>query len=533
MSFRYRFIDLASITEETDLLSAVAPPASGVHAFALYGQPLAPLKYVVQHLRKIGAQTLLVQDSVRDPDFLAEHEAFYSKQHRVISRLCWRVHAFAAATPVVEQDGPLTARVVLEFLDTLPTPDRQYLGFVTIRPLRHAPVGASILRPSHDDDVTCHEQFPVHIAGRDFQVSGTPYLQQDNAVGACAQASIWIALRTQMKRVGNTAYTPAELTRAATRYMALDRVFPNRHGLVIEQMLEAIRSSGHDPLTLECEAVPPLRGTTAPQVIEQVLPYIESGLPVIATLFPKSGGHAVVCIGRQISAQPAVDTSRDLRPLGIRYRVASDWVERLVIHNDNTGPYLPLGPGDRESNEYCLEHARNLIVPLPETVHMTAKEAEQAALKALAYSCFFLSQYDTERQPRLKPEGEIVLRTVLVRRHAFRRWALEDAELDPVLTDWYRTIELPRLVWFVELHDATLYDPRSPNTRSRIGEIVLDASADSLHGDVTLSARVSRSVLPSYKGPQGLLFLDGGAEAEQLLILETSAPGKSLAVPWE
>lgn len=72
--------------------------------------------------------------------------------------------------------------------------------------LDEAQIGASILLPSHDDDVTCHEQFPVHIAGRAFWVSGTPYLQQDNAVGACAQASIWIALRTQMKRVGIQPY---------------------------------------------------------------------------------------------------------------------------------------------------------------------------------------------------------------------------------------------------------------------------------------------------------------------------------------
>jgi hypothetical protein len=533
MSFRYRFIDFASVTDDSELLNAIAPPASGMQAFALIGQPFSPFKHVVQHLRKIGAQTLLVQDSVRDPDFLAEHEAFYSKQHRVIPRLCWRLHAFAAAAPALGNQGLPPAKAVLEYLDTLVDPDKQYLGFITIRPLRHAPIGASILSPSHEADVTCHERFPVHIAGRTFHVSGTPYLQQDNAVGACAQASIWTALRTQMKRVGNTAYTPAELTRAATRYMAIDRVFPGRQGLVIEQMLEAIRSSGHDPLTLTCESVSSSAPTTAAQVIEQAMPYVESGLPVIATLFPRSGGHAVVCIGRQLTASSVVDTSRDSTPLGIRYRVASDWVEALVIHNDNTGPYLPLGSGNRASNEYCLEHTRNLIVPLPETVHMTAKEAEQAALKALAYSCFFLSQYDSTKPPKLKPEGNIVLRTLLVRRHAFRRWAYEDAEIDAALKDWYRTIELPRLIWLVEIHNADLYNPRNPDACSRIGEIVIDASADSLHGDVTLSARLSRHVLPSYAGPEGLLLVDSSDESEQLLKLASGTLGKALAIPWE
>ncbi|WP_457328955.1 hypothetical protein [Rhizobacter sp. P5_C2] len=531
MGLRYRFIDFASIADESELLRAIAPPASEMQAFALIGQPIVPFQHVVQHLRKIGAQTLLVQESVRDPDFLAEHEAFYSKQHRVISRLCTRLHAFGAPAPVLQNGLALDARAVLAFLDTLADPDRQYLGFVTIRPLRHAPIGASILMPSNAADVTCHERFPVHIAGRTFQVCGTPYLQQDNAVGACAQASIWIALRTQMKRVGNTAYNPADLTRAATRYLALDRVFPGRQGLVIEQMLEAVRSSGHDPLTLTCDPLPPGVTPTAAQVIEQAAPYIESGLPVIGTLFPRSGGHAVVCIGRQLAGRPVVDSSRTVTPLGIRCRPASDWIEALVIHNDNTGPYLPIAKGDPKSNDYCLEHAKNLIIPLPETVHMTAKEAEQAALKALAFTCVLLSRYDTSKQVlRLSPEIDIVLRTFLVRRHAFRRWALEDGELDPVLKDWYRTIELPRLVWFVELHDANLFDPRNPGTCSRVGEVVLDASADTLNGDVTLTARLSCHLLPSYSVPQALLVLDYGKD---VVALSSGAPGKSLTNPWE
>lgn len=530
MSLRYRVIDFASIADETELLRAIVPPASPMQALALiFAQPLTPFKNVFLHLRKIGAQTLLVQESVRDPDFLAEHEAFYSKQHRVISRLCLRLHTFAAAVPVPPAGEAIDARGVLEFLDALAEPNR-YLGFVTIRPLRHAPIGASILLPAHPGDVTCHESFPVHIAGKDFQICGTPYLQQDNAVGACAQASIWIALRTQMKRVGNTAYNPADLTRAATRYMALDRVFPGRQGLIIEQMLEAIRSSGHDPLTLTCDVTPPNVTTTAAQVIEQVLPYVESGLPVIATLFPPGGGHAVVCIGRQLAAHPISDTGRVMAPLGIEYRVASAWVQALVIHNDNTGPYLPLESGDAHGAAYCLEHAKNLIVPLPEAVHMTAKEAEQSALKALAFTCILLSQYDTSKPMRLTPEGEIVLRTFLVRRHAFRRWALQDEELDPALRDLYRTMEMPRLAWFVELHAKSLFDPRNPNNCSRIGEIVLDASADTLHGDVTLAARLSGHVMPSYSVPQGLLVSEYGSN---VVMLSSGALGKSLPTPWE
>ena len=528
MGTRYRFIDLATISTEVELLEAIAPPASPMQTFALYGQSQEPMKHVLETLKAIGTLTLLIQDKVRDPDFLAEHEVFYSKQHRTVSRLCIRLHAFSRTTPALADPNSPTSAETLAFLDGIPEGSSQYLGFVTIRPLRHAPVAASILKPPEDAGVTCHETFPVHIAGRDFEVEGTPYLQQDNAVGACAQASIWIALRTQMKRVGNTAYTPAELTLSATRYLATDRVFPGRQGLIIHQMLEAIRSSGHDPLTLEFGGglgSP----TPASEVLEQALPYLESGLPVIASLLPPDGGHAVVMIGRRFSnSQVVTEPHKAL----FQYALASDWASELVIHNDNTGPYITLKSGNHASSDYCLEHTQSLIVPLPETVFLTAKEAEQSALRSLAYISVIRSSLESTTTPRLKPEVDIVLRTCLVQRHAFRRWALEDTDMDADLKSAYRTLELPRLIWVVEVHDRKLFDPSDPDSRSRIGEFLIDASADSLHGDATLCAHITKHAFPSYQGPAGLLLQVNDLPPEEMAILGTGELGKSLARPW-
>ncbi len=524
MTLRYRFIDLTSITDVSQLLQAAKLQSASM--LQAPNKPSIPLHSVFECLKKVGAQTLLVQESVRDPDFTAEHQAFYSKQHRPVERTCWRLHGFSVPMPKLSDATGTAARDVLDFLDGVS--EQNYLGFVTIRPLRHAPVGASILVPPQNGVVTCHEQFPVHIAGKSFQVCGTPFLQQDNAVGACAQASIWIALRTQMKRVGNIAYTPAELTLAATRYLAFDRVFPGRQGLVIEQMLEAIRSSGHDPLTLTCGSGTAVEPHT---VIEAALPYVESGLPVIATLVHQNGGHAVVCIGRSFKLGEVNPTPQRLRTY--EYNIASDWVESLVVHNDNTGPYLPLASGNAKSDEYCLEHARNLIIPLPETVHMTAKEAEQSALGAVAFASVFLTQFKSNA-PKLAPDIAIVLRTYLVRRHTFRRWALEDPDIDPALRDRYRTMELPKLVWFVELHETSLFNPKNPDSKSRVGEVVIDASADSLHGDAALAVHVMQHMYPKHAGDEVPLALAAFVgDYANLLRLDSNQRGCSMPNPWQ
>jgi hypothetical protein len=53
-------------------------------------------------------------------------------------------------------------------------------------------------------------------------------------------------------------------------------------------------------------------------------------------------------------------------------------------------------------------------------------------------------------------------------------------------------------------------------TVDRIGEIVLDASEDTLHGDATLAARLGWHVLPSYAVPQAPSVLDYALEVVML-----------------
>jgi hypothetical protein len=136
---------------------------------------------------------------------------------------------------------------VLQYLDGHDTA-ASYLGFVTLRPVAATPVGASILRiPADVGFIRCADEFPVNLAGHKLELTGVPFMQQDNAVGTCAQASIWMALRTMRKREGDRAHDPAQITGAATRYSISGRILPNRKGLTQPQVVEAIRAAGYSP----------------------------------------------------------------------------------------------------------------------------------------------------------------------------------------------------------------------------------------------------------------------------------------------
>jgi hypothetical protein len=457
---------------------------------------------IIGHLHELGVRTLLIQERVRDPDFTAEYEAFYAKQQRDMSRFCVRVHAFRA--PVARLSTDPTE--VLQFIDDASAQADSYLGFVTLRPLRHAPIGATILVDDPRRRSLCRDRFPVHIAGTTFQVEGTPYLQQENAVAACAQASIWMALRTLRKRFGSSAYSPAELTVAATRYMAVDRVFPGRRGLRVEQMLSAIQESDHDPLVIPVRAkqdVPP----NPYEVMETVQPYLESGLPVVMLLEHSSGGHAVVAIGL------ASGTPMSHLPPG------------LIIHNDNQGPYrvLPYSPHDKG---YALNQCMTVIVPLPRGISMSAKEASKRSgelfgvwLRAFVKDPAVVTLND-----------DLWTRTYLCTRHSFRAWAKSDTGLDAAAAKLYRTSEMPQYVWVTEFHDARQFDPLQPQNRTRIGEIVLDAGADVFHGDDLVFLRLARQMVKEETLFPGLLFIGDRGGSVPLGSAELTV---GIAAPWD
>ena len=63
--------------------------------------------------------------------------------------------------------------------------------------------------------VTCRADFDAHLLGVDLNVTGTPFLQQDARVGACAQVAIWAGMRHMQARHDYNWVSVADITRFA------------------------------------------------------------------------------------------------------------------------------------------------------------------------------------------------------------------------------------------------------------------------------------------------------------------------------
>ncbi|MGX9785201.1 hypothetical protein [Janthinobacterium lividum] len=309
-------------------------------------------------------------------------------------------------------------------------------------------------------------------------------MQQDNAVGACAQASIWMSLRTLRKREGDRAHDPAQITDAATKYFVSGRTRPNREGLTQQQMVEAIRAAGYAPHSIRLGAWFP--GTSAMTDDElfrsrQVVhAYVESGMPVVLILFPPSGGHAVVVLGLSWVEVPVSFVRSPIQLADgttCNFKHAASWSPSFLIHNDNTGPYREMP--DRSVSEYSFQHGAIAIPLLPVDIFMSGEEAFTVGAELLADVFLSLKQASVSAEAFDQLIDGLALRLRLVEKRKLRRWGATDQVMVPELRECLRLMDLPKRVWMLEIHKAGEYGVRGEESPySLVGLILIDPTAD-------------------------------------------------------
>lgn len=444
-----------------------------------------PLNIISNQILSHKANIAIIQRPVQDPDFFAEHHLYYSKQFQHVSQFCTRVHFFYAEKLSIESPDPIDP---ISFIDELSNQNAKYIGFVTLRPIRFSPIGATILLPPANSFITCRDKFDVHLAGRTFSVEGTPFMQQDNAVGACAQTAIWVALRTVRRRDEHKLFTPGQINIAASEASLItSRMLPNREGLNVNQIAEIFQMFGYSTHVLDIKNIAPVADE---QDVIEALPkekrsqsrihsYIESSIPVILILERNNDRyqHAVVVVGHGPIRMAAAITSEcaianikvnglaDNKQNSIRLFNSFHWIDGFIVQNDTDGPYTKLA-NNAIGGEYAFEHAKYAIPLLPTDIFMTAEEAEVVSIRLLKWLI-----------PISSP-GQFVLRVYLCSRHELREWAMKEKNLSPTAARYYREQTFPRRLWVAEICYADNYGQQKSSDNRRFGEIVLDASAD-------------------------------------------------------
>jgi len=301
------------------------------------------VRYLARYCDRLGARTIVCEEHYIDRHFLDEHALFYSRSLQPPPNHVRRFHVFsrefsdAQLSELLEESASAAGQTSRQICDDL---SRAYLGFISIRPLRSVPVGRTILRRLEDGeprDIWATGTHDVHLANLTLTIDGLAFQQQDRAVGACATAAVWSALSRVSRHEGMRAPTPAEVSQAAGRHVLPNgRIVPAVAGLNVQQLCEAVRSSGFAPEVVRADERPEF-------FVVALHTYLLSGIPVVLVLLGHDGDHAVTAVGFQSAAapHPLLQTSVPVR---------SARMSKIYIHDDRLGPY-----------------ARSFLHPLPRT----------------------------------------------------------------------------------------------------------------------------------------------------------------------
>lgn len=290
--------------------------------------------YVLSYLDELGATTVLRESRYFDRDYLAEFAAFYGVSAHGYSNTCERLHFFAGSK-VTRQHLVSAASGNRRVLGRL---QKDYLGFVVLRPIPSARFGRTALRwypdktPATPRMTNPSREYTCHVAGITLKVHSIAWQQQDTGVGACATVALWTMLHSSAFDDHHAIPTTADITRHAHRTASLgSRVFPST-GLTIYQVCEAIKECGLAPVVIEGDlGAPGDKRFSRVKFAPLCASLVRSGYPVMVLGMLKGiGRHAACVVGFRESAAPLAAAGK--------IELQDESIEYVYTHDDNIGP---------------------------------------------------------------------------------------------------------------------------------------------------------------------------------------------------
>ena len=457
------------------------------------------VRSTIRHLRILGAKSYVLEEPYIDRDYTADYLHFYARTFRTYARHCKRAHFFSDDVSFLLR-RPRSTEQLLQLRQVAST---SYCGFCVIRPLPTAPIGRTVLQAEvrglqdMEATVTCRAEFEANLLGVDLEVTGTAYLQQDARVGACAQVSIWAGMRHMHARHGNNWVSVADITRLATP-TAPDEATSLPAGsdfLASERMLRAISEAGYQPLCFRRN------------IAAAILPYVESGIPVILGLdLGTDVGHAVTVIGHVFATEDQPTSN------------ALDYVPAYIVHDDQGGPYMLLPVKNSAAKphpfgedtvkrvtssgtiELSASHASFAVALMSSRVFSTAAAAEVSARDRLDEAVARMPQIRDLLRRRQLPVNDtlldelvaahaacrVVLRTYLTSAADYRRHIADGIASDD-LKDALLELHLPHFTWITEISTTDSYNDFSAAMRRIYGHTIIDATSTGRDGDGLLA----------------------------------------------
>lgn len=292
----------------------------------------AQTSYLFDYLKKLEAESIIVEESYVDRDYLLDYTNYFSRSYDAPPRYTTRIHF---STLKFNEDTFTKYFIKSSSGKFFSVFQEGYLGFVIKRPLVSAPLGRTLLVPPKSEQVQDSSiTFPaltrhyVHLFGTELSIRSLPFQQQDEAVVKCASTAIWSTLN----KLGdlfdiNTQFSPAEVrSQAMQTIKGYHKLYPAA-GLNVLQTIDFFQSLGlevdHKDFTKD---VPP-------GLLEHIYAYINLGIPSLAYISLQGGNYSDEG-SKHVFSIVGYELENDSSVLDKANRIKT-----LYVHDDAVGPY--------------------------------------------------------------------------------------------------------------------------------------------------------------------------------------------------
>ena len=137
-------------------------------------------------------------------------------------------------------------------------------------------------------------------------------------------------------------------------------------------------------------------------------------------------------------------------------------VTSIIVNDDNVFPYFSVSrklKDDCSNNGYAMADIDFILVPLYNRVHQE-------------YTVLYEKVIDYLETENLNIAEDSVIRVYLASANSLKRRALQDKSMDQLLKDILLRLEMPKLVWCVEISSKDEYKNRMVSAR-----MIIDSTA--------------------------------------------------------
>ena len=267
--------------------------------------------------------------------------------------------------------------------------ERYFWGYISLRPTTYRIIGHSLISPKalkENGFVCCLVKKTVLINGKKISIHGFPYCSQDHESITCSEAAIINLFEYFGNRYSDySIILPSQVTKILSK-QSYQRQLPS-NGLPTENISYVLKKLGFGTVVYSSdedkEAEEDAEGIYKPNEFKELLyMYIESGIPIIATLSTGESHHAVLVIGRKDIKEEI--TYIDVEKKWYKKRHAKQFefssvINDLLVMNDNHAPYEMVNylqpVEDKETKTFYK--FKSFIVPLYSKVHIDAYQFKQ------------------------------------------------------------------------------------------------------------------------------------------------------------